>query len=249
MQVKRSEAVALFEAFGLETAKGWKPSQMVDNLKQIDDFVPEDFDPAALSDDLRGFMEVVKDANSNSSDFEIENDMKDEKPAAKKPAAKPAAKAGAAPKPAIPPKPAAGPGVIGTIVKILGDATEAKPVTKDEILAKLVKAFPGRQPEAMMKTVSLQLPNRIGRERGIEVQTTKVTRKREDGEKQEYTGYWLDVVPEGAIGRRPRQQQEAAPKPKAAAKPAPKKAAAPAKPAAKPVAAKSGPKKAAAKSK
>jgi hypothetical protein len=241
---KRSELVDLFAALGCETASGWNPSRWQQSLKEVESFHPEDGD-FKLSDAHQALYDQIKDCADQ--DIEVENDMKDAAPAktpaaAKpkangKPAPKAAAKGPAKPAPAakiLPFKKAEGPGVIATIGKILGDASSDKPVTKGDILAKLVKAFPDRDSDKMAKTIALQVPNRIGKERGIKVQYDVVTRKNAEGEKFEVRAYWADVVPEGALERR-----KAAPRTeKPANKPVPAKT--PSKPPAKPAAASNG---------
>jgi len=59
------------------------------------------------------------------------------------------------------------PGVIATIVTILSETK--KGVTIDEIVARLTKAFPERNPEGMKKTVKVQIGGRIKKEKGLNV--------------------------------------------------------------------------------
>ena len=61
------------------------------------------------------------------------------------------------------------PGVISTIITLVSDAPTTG-ISKAEILEKLVAAFPDRSADAMSKTVSVQLPNRASRERGIKIE-------------------------------------------------------------------------------
>lgn len=62
-----------------------------------------------------------------------------------------------------------GPGVIKTIVSIIKDHG---PITKEQILEKLVKAFPERDAEAMKKTINVQVPNRINKEQDFKIENT-----------------------------------------------------------------------------
>lgn len=99
-------------------------------------------------------------------DDEEDEEEEDEKPAKKskpKKGEKPAAKAD---KKAAKPK---GKGVIDVIRDVLVAASEKKPVTKDAIVEKLEDVFPDRETDAMKGTVNVQVPSRIGRERGITV--------------------------------------------------------------------------------
>ena len=63
-----------------------------------------------------------------------------------------------------------GPGVIETIAQLV---IEKGPITKDKILKELSKKFPDRDPEAMMKTINVQLPNRMNKERGMCIALTE----------------------------------------------------------------------------
>jgi hypothetical protein len=67
------------------------------------------------------------------------------------------------------PKEPKGPGVISTILEVL---QKGKPVTKEAILAVLVKRFPDRSQESMGKTVNVQVPNRIAKEHKVKVEKT-----------------------------------------------------------------------------
>src|SRR4051794_18062983 len=62
-----------------------------------------------------------------------------------------------------------GSGVIQSIAEFLCSATKAKPLSKDDLLAKLVKRFPEREAEKLRVTLNCQLGARIERERGIKI--------------------------------------------------------------------------------
>ena len=62
-----------------------------------------------------------------------------------------------------------GPGVIKTIVSTIKDHG---PITKEQILEKLVKAFPERDAESMKKTINVQVPNRINKEQDFQIENT-----------------------------------------------------------------------------
>jgi len=57
------------------------------------------------------------------------------------------------------------PGVIATILACV----QHGPVSKEQILAKLQKKFPDRPVEGMAKTIQAQLPNRMSKEKGVEI--------------------------------------------------------------------------------
>jgi hypothetical protein len=56
------------------------------------------------------------------------------------------------------------PGVISTIICLIEKAGK-KGISKDEIAARLEKAFPERNAESMKKTLNVQVPHRISKER------------------------------------------------------------------------------------
>jgi len=61
------------------------------------------------------------------------------------------------------------PGVIATILEIVKAASKDKPVTSEQILKKLEKAFPEKDPNSMMNTIKVQLPGRMSREKNINI--------------------------------------------------------------------------------
>ena len=58
-----------------------------------------------------------------------------------------------------------GPGVIATIVSLIEEAPKKMGITKPDILVKLTTQFPNRDPKAMEKTINVQVPTRINKER------------------------------------------------------------------------------------
>lgn len=73
-----------------------------------------------------------------------------------------------------PAKESKGPGVIESILNILKESGK-KGITKQEILDKLVVLFPDRAKEGMEKTINVQLPTRMSKERKVKIE------KSEDG--------------------------------------------------------------------
>ena len=57
-------------------------------------------------------------------------------------------------------------GVIATILELI----TKKPMTEDQIVAQLVKSFPDRNEVSMRKTVKTQLPNRMAKEKNINIE-------------------------------------------------------------------------------
>lgn len=57
------------------------------------------------------------------------------------------------------------PGILDTIQACV----QHGPVSKEQILSKLVKRFPDHSEEGMAKTIDAQLPSRMAKERGIKI--------------------------------------------------------------------------------
>lgn len=65
-----------------------------------------------------------------------------------------------------------GPGVISTILSLVTDAPKTG-IGKQEILDKLVELFPEKAADGMSKTIQVQLPGRMAKERGINIKKTE----------------------------------------------------------------------------
>ena len=63
------------------------------------------------------------------------------------------------------------PGVITRIIELLRDATKKKPITKEEVLADLVKKFPEREAQGMKNTIGSQIPSGLRTEKKLICQT------------------------------------------------------------------------------
>ena len=61
-------------------------------------------------------------------------------------------------------------GVIATIVEVLKKSSKSKPVTKDAICEVLEERFPDRDPASMMRTINVQVPNRLKSDKGLEIE-------------------------------------------------------------------------------
>ena len=61
-----------------------------------------------------------------------------------------------------------GPGVIATIFSLVSQSGK-KGISKAEILEKLTEMFPDRAPEGMEKTINVQLPGRMSKERKVKI--------------------------------------------------------------------------------
>lgn len=66
-------------------------------------------------------------------------------------------------------RPPSGTGVIAEITTMLKKASAKKPVTKEQIHEHLIEKFPDRSPDSMMSTINIQVPNRLKREKGLNI--------------------------------------------------------------------------------
>jgi hypothetical protein len=65
-----------------------------------------------------------------------------------------------------------GPGVILTILSLVTNSGD-KGISKQAILDKLVEMFPDHEKEGLSKTINVQLPNRMSKERNVKIEKTK----------------------------------------------------------------------------
>ncbi len=66
-----------------------------------------------------------------------------------------------------------GPGITASIIEFTKLGTKKKPITKKQILAKLVERFPGRREEGMQITLNAQLPNRLVHDKKMPIVTVE----------------------------------------------------------------------------
>lgn len=146
-------------------------------LKSIDAKIPwledEDKDVEEI-EDIEGMEDEDDDEDDQDDDEveEIKTESVPEKSAKKKEKSKKADKPtkeektdkpkGKKPEKA---KGKSGKGIIATIVSLLEKATKKQPITKAEIIDVLKKEFPDRDVRGMTRTVHVQVPGRISREK------------------------------------------------------------------------------------
>lgn len=186
MKVEKLKAIALFEALGYKTASSWGVTKLTSKIKKLPETAADTkikktkmnnllkkiltklengdnvivFDPETVKED-KARAKAVKDAE------ERQKTKKDEKKDKEKKKAKRAAKKAAKEKKKKEPKK---PGVIATIFTLI--KTEG-PISKEDILKKLGKAFPERETDSMMKTINVQVPGRMSKEKGVNIVKTK----------------------------------------------------------------------------
>lgn len=199
MKVALGQLKKMFVAMGYAAANGWDSAKMTEKLPKLAAMTAHK-NAKPLTD--KTLAKLHKELTAAGADVQISEEGADAQlaKATTKPAGKAAAKAEApageekkAGKKKIESAGGAGkPGVIATIVDILTKASEQKPESKETIADKLAAAFPDRDRDSMMKTVSVQVPNRIGKEKGLTIE-----KARKDGR----VWYWIDVVPAGKKGK------------------------------------------------
>lgn len=186
MKFLRSDIVELCEALGFKTAAKWPKPKMMTKLKEIVD-TAKDGGVELESEKLQGILgrlvvakefevvasqEELGEAAAEAPEKEVEEVVEEaaeaEETEAPKKKGKKIEKAGDG----------KGPGVIGSIVEFLTAASEEKPISKDQILKKLEGRFPDRPAESMKRTINVQIPARIQKEK-------KVVVKKND------KGYWI----------------------------------------------------------
>lgn len=127
-----------------------------DDSDEDDDEDEDDEEEAPAPKAKKAAKKPAKD-----EDEEDDDDDEEEKPAKKeskkgKPFPKGAGKDGK-------------PGVIASIVEFLNAASEDKPISKKRLTKKLAERFEDRSAESMAKTVNVQVPNRLMKDKGMNI--------------------------------------------------------------------------------
>lgn len=150
-----------------------------DEDEESDDDAEEDEAPAKKSKAKKAAKKPAKKAKAEETEDEEEVDedeSEDDEEAEEKPAKK--AKKKKAFKRAGGEK---GPGVIASIAEFLAAGTKDVPITKAEIHAKMMKRFADRDAESTMTTINTQIPNKLTKEKGLNIKTVE-----KDGERAYY---------------------------------------------------------------
>jgi hypothetical protein len=163
MQVQRSKLASLYSALGFPEAGKWSVGKLEAKLGKLEKLKEPDVDIPDKK--LAGLYDDLISTQQNGEEVTIEDDGPP-----KAEAAQPKAKKASADGKAKAEKAGRGPGVIATIMEILTGASERKPVSKEDILAELQKAFPDRDPQSMMSTINIQVPSRLRSDKGLNVQ-------------------------------------------------------------------------------
>ena len=164
----------MYLSLGWDVAKDWKADKLLAKVKKLDTVC--DDSTKCPDKDLEKLRTKIVKAIADKRDLTFGGD------AAPAPAGKPeksdksAAKGDK--KEAAPT--AKKPGVIKTIIECLKGASAKHPITKDQIVVRLVKEFPERAEAAMRSTVNAQVPTGLKAEKDLVVQRDP-----------EGKGYWL----------------------------------------------------------
>lgn len=131
----------------------------VEEIEDIEGMEDEDVDDDEDDQDDDEVEEIKTESVPEKSAKKKEKPKKADKPTKEEKADKPKGKK---PEKA---KGKSGKGIIATIVSLLEKATKKQPITKAEIIDVLKKEFPDRDVRGMTRTVHVQVPGRISREK------------------------------------------------------------------------------------
>lgn len=170
MQVTKSAAVALFEALGVKTAGKWNNARLAGKISKLNEMETEG---AELDGEKGELLTGILSSLENEEEVELIDDGEAaEKPKKKGKKADADDDDDAVPVKKKAPKKAGGkkgPGVISSIAEFLNKTSAKKPLSKDEIVEKLVERFPDRSAESMASTVTIQLGGRLKKEKGLNI--------------------------------------------------------------------------------
>lgn len=131
----------------------------VEEIEDIEGMEDEDVDDDEDDQDDDEVEEIKTESVPEKSAKKKEKPKKADKPTKEEKTDKPKGKK---PEKA---KGKSGKGIIATIVSLLEKATKKQPITKAEIIDVLKKEFPDRDVRGMTRTVHVQVPGRISREK------------------------------------------------------------------------------------
>jgi len=180
--ITRNRAIKIFEALGFKTANKWDTARLQKKLIKLDvlvggtelDIKTQKRVGEILGAQKKGRIVTVVDVEKAETNKQLEQDVKDaerreaDRKAEKKKQAvrkekgaskKKTEKTSATKKQKTP----------GVIMSILEFVKSHGPISEEKILSLLKRRFPDRNPESMGKTIKAQLPNRMSREKSINI--------------------------------------------------------------------------------
>jgi hypothetical protein len=184
MKLQLQDGRDLFIALGMKAAGSWTAERLSSRLAggKLEELAEgSKLEDAAQKKLLKSLLAAIAAEKEIEVIDEVEADEDgDEEPEPVKPAKgkkdakEPEAEEDEPKKPKekgkAPPKKAEGGGVIGTIVEVLSKATAKKPISKAQIADVLAAKFPDRTREAMLKTVNVQVPTRLRKEKNLNIE-------------------------------------------------------------------------------
>jgi hypothetical protein len=167
MRLAKQTAVGLLEEAGFPKAKKYSVEKLTEELKAVLELQePPEFE----DDELSGIFDDLAKAFGKGKEITVVDDTAEEEPEEdkKKKTKKNSADAPSS-KEGKKGRKSSGGGVIATIIEILKTTTAKKPLSKDEIVQRLVKKFPDREEKSMASTVMIQCGGRLQKEGKLEV--------------------------------------------------------------------------------
>ena len=169
VKINKADAVEMFTAIGFTTANKWTTKRLQSKANRMDT-APDDSLGSKKLDELADL--VLSSENILIIDEVEETKKKDTKPKTKVKTVKATVinnkKVKTEKKEKTPKeKKEKKVGIIATLVACM----KAKPHSKEQLLAALVKAFPDRPAEGMGKTINIQIPGRLSKDKGLKIKT------------------------------------------------------------------------------
>ncbi len=179
LAIKKERAIKLFKVLGFKTADTWSDTQLqkkIKNLPELADGVdiknPKvkkllkkilKADSVRIKSDeeskekLETTMSKKKKTETSKKAKKQSKEVETKKKETKKKETKKTVKKNKVKK-------------VGVITSILEIIQNSGPISKEQILTKLIKRFPDRDEVGMTKTISAQVPNRLSKEKKVKIQ-------------------------------------------------------------------------------
>lgn len=164
-QIKKITAVKLFGALDFKTADKWTTNRLQSKLPNLTDLVDTSTikNPKVLKilKKIAKADEVIVVTGDEPMAKKKKGKKKDQKKKAQKTETKKAAKKKASKRDGVK--------KVGVIASILEIIKNHGPITKPNIVKRLGKKFPDREPDGMTRTVNIQVPSRLNKEKKAKI--------------------------------------------------------------------------------
>jgi len=192
MQVLRDEMVELFQGMGYKNAKKWNKGRMDRHITELISMAQESninveigteneqelnvllLKVVESNEEIEVVMEMKacqeeetepqEEVETEEDDEEVETGSQEEEEVTNK-----SSKKGKKNKESGGDKKEKKVGVIASIIEFYKEASEKEPITAGQVLDKLAKRFPERDPNSMKKTINVQTVGRLKSERDLEL--------------------------------------------------------------------------------